>query len=526
MIRSPSLVPSSSPATSCTEDPSIRNTPPSGNVPARTFGPGRSASTATGRPTRSLDARTCRNRSRCSSSVPWLRLRRTTSTPARSSASSTSGASLAGPSVADDLRSTAHGCYLVTRGAAPDPTRAARATGGERRPRRPRALRGRATRRPSTSPPTCRARRSTPSTPARCAAPSRPPRRWPRRSGRRSSSSPTSPSATATPTSTSPSRSCGDTNDPRWQSMLDGVWTSSTKRRNCSRRRVIDAVERIIAAHPGRARRRRVPRRRDQTLHRARARAPGERAGFFYPNYTSIHRIAASRNGPALDRDAERDRPPARHRPADRAVPVVSRRQMAAVTAPALRPAELPRLAAPHRSTPRPTAPSLLDAAGFARRRRDRRVGRRAAAATSCAAARWSPGTCRTRPGRARRSASSGAHTDSPGLRVKPDPDAGQLGWKQLAVEVYGGVLAQLLARPRPRRRRAGDDARRRHPAGGGPRADRPRAAARHPPRSRRQRQGPAARPSGAPDARLGHRLAGDRRVRRVAGDDGRPVRR
>jgi aspartyl aminopeptidase len=35
-----------------------------------------------------------------------------------------------------------------------------------------------------------------------------------------------------------------------------------------------------------------------------------------------------------------------------------------------------------------------------------------------------------------------GAHTDSPGLRVKPNPDAGTLGWKQLLIEVYGGVLA------------------------------------------------------------------------------------
>lgn len=34
-----------------------------------------------------------------------------------------------------------------------------------------------------------------------------------------------------------------------------------------------------------------------------------------------------------------------------------------------------------------------------------------------------------------------GAHTDSPGLRVKPTPDAGVLGWQQLAVEVYGGIL-------------------------------------------------------------------------------------
>jgi len=35
-----------------------------------------------------------------------------------------------------------------------------------------------------------------------------------------------------------------------------------------------------------------------------------------------------------------------------------------------------------------------------------------------------------------------GAHTDSPNLRVKPRPDAGSLGWRQLAVEVYGGILS------------------------------------------------------------------------------------
>lgn len=34
-----------------------------------------------------------------------------------------------------------------------------------------------------------------------------------------------------------------------------------------------------------------------------------------------------------------------------------------------------------------------------------------------------------------------GAHTDSPNLRVKPHADAGRAGYRQLAVEVYGGAL-------------------------------------------------------------------------------------
>lgn len=34
-----------------------------------------------------------------------------------------------------------------------------------------------------------------------------------------------------------------------------------------------------------------------------------------------------------------------------------------------------------------------------------------------------------------------GAHTDSPNLRVKPLPDTGGHGWRQVAVEVYGGPL-------------------------------------------------------------------------------------
>lgn len=34
-----------------------------------------------------------------------------------------------------------------------------------------------------------------------------------------------------------------------------------------------------------------------------------------------------------------------------------------------------------------------------------------------------------------------GAHTDSPNLRIKPQPDLARAGWQQLGVEVYGGPL-------------------------------------------------------------------------------------
>ncbi|WP_128378681.1 M18 family aminopeptidase [Streptomyces cavernae] len=33
-----------------------------------------------------------------------------------------------------------------------------------------------------------------------------------------------------------------------------------------------------------------------------------------------------------------------------------------------------------------------------------------------------------------------GAHTDSPNLRVKPAPDTSSAGWRQISVEIYGGV--------------------------------------------------------------------------------------
>ncbi len=35
----------------------------------------------------------------------------------------------------------------------------------------------------------------------------------------------------------------------------------------------------------------------------------------------------------------------------------------------------------------------------------------------------------------------AGAHTDSPNLRIRPRPDTDSVGWRQLGVEIYGGVL-------------------------------------------------------------------------------------
>jgi aspartyl aminopeptidase len=52
-------------------------------------------------------------------------------------------------------------------------------------------------------------------------------------------------------------------------------------------------------------------------------------------------------------------------------------------------------------------------------------------------AAWYVPGS--TRPGSPLRIMA--AHTDSPTLRIKPNPDVGAAGWRQVAVEVYGGAL-------------------------------------------------------------------------------------
>jgi len=86
------------------------------------------------------------------------------------------------------------------------------------------------------------------------------------------------------------------TNDPRWQAMLDGTWDSDESKEEF-RNRTLTSIETIISGHRGE--------RVAIVCHggvingylseildlRDFAR------GFFYPNYTSIHRVAAASSG-------------------------------------------------------------------------------------------------------------------------------------------------------------------------------------------------------------------------------------
>ena len=82
-------------------------------------------------------------------------------------------------------------------------------------------------------------------------------------------------------------------NDPRWQATLDGEWTSD-ETPDEFRARVLDAIERIVDAHAAAASR------SSATAASSTATSPhvlglADPPGFFYPNYTSIHRVAGGR---------------------------------------------------------------------------------------------------------------------------------------------------------------------------------------------------------------------------------------
>jgi probable phosphoglycerate mutase len=85
-------------------------------------------------------------------------------------------------------------------------------------------------------------------------------------------------------------------NDPRWQQMLDDAWSNVEETRDEFAARVFAAIEGVIAEHPG----------ENVAVichggvinsYLAAVLGVPNSVGFFYPNYTSIHRVLASRAG-------------------------------------------------------------------------------------------------------------------------------------------------------------------------------------------------------------------------------------
>jgi probable phosphoglycerate mutase len=85
-------------------------------------------------------------------------------------------------------------------------------------------------------------------------------------------------------------------NDPRWQQLITGEWTTHDESPEEFRGRVVSSIERLIDAHSG-----------DRIAvvchggvinhYIAHILELSTRYSFFYPNYTSIHRVAAARTG-------------------------------------------------------------------------------------------------------------------------------------------------------------------------------------------------------------------------------------
>lgn len=86
------------------------------------------------------------------------------------------------------------------------------------------------------------------------------------------------------------------TDDPRWLKMIRGEWEEGHDHPDLFRKRVIEACERIIERHPGE---RVVAVCHGGVINQYLAHILGiqTQLGFFYPQYTSIHRVVASRNG-------------------------------------------------------------------------------------------------------------------------------------------------------------------------------------------------------------------------------------
>ena len=86
------------------------------------------------------------------------------------------------------------------------------------------------------------------------------------------------------------------TNDPRWQKMMQGEWDETTDSPEVFRDRVISSINELIERHPGE---KVAVVCHGGVINQYLAYVLGidTQMGFFYPQYTSIHRVAASRSG-------------------------------------------------------------------------------------------------------------------------------------------------------------------------------------------------------------------------------------
>ena len=86
------------------------------------------------------------------------------------------------------------------------------------------------------------------------------------------------------------------TNDPRWEKLLRGEWDGVDEDPSLFKARVVTTVEDMIARHPGG---RVVVVCHGGVINQYLAHVLGieTHVGFFYPKYTSIHRVMAARSG-------------------------------------------------------------------------------------------------------------------------------------------------------------------------------------------------------------------------------------
>ena len=86
------------------------------------------------------------------------------------------------------------------------------------------------------------------------------------------------------------------TNDPRWQKMMKGEWDETADSPEVFRDRVISSINELIERHPGQ---KVAVVCHGGVVNQYLAHVLGieTQMGFFYPQYTSIHRVAASRSG-------------------------------------------------------------------------------------------------------------------------------------------------------------------------------------------------------------------------------------